>query len=357
MPRICRQDLVEMNGLITDALCRNLPAFYLKEQLKKMVGAMLQKQLEAVLLGVIAQRRETIKQGSKSYGDDLLGLMLTESESENQRQNECKTFYLAGHESTASLLSWTVMLLAVYPDWQERARAEVGMILNETLRLYSPVIAFFRACFHDTWVQDLFVPKGAAVTFPALAIRHGKELWGPDANDFDPERFKDGIFNACKHPRTLSFLPRPSSVRRPVVRIDGSQSRISEGVPWTTAHTQHAMKQGPRWAASLGVAEGAFPQHETSPLTPQSKTWISCPRVDWAGTKQPLALQSAVDLCGIRAGSISRFSGLWFPISKLEMPIILKTFSACPRICIPVPKSRSAPCPELPLLQSRDLPV
>ncbi|EFJ17198.1 hypothetical protein SELMODRAFT_421234 [Selaginella moellendorffii] len=206
----------------------------------------LQKQLEAVLLGVIAQRRETVKQGSKSYGDDLLGLMLTESESENQRQNECKTFYLAVHESTASLLSWTMMLLAVYPDWQERARAEVGMILNETLRLYPPVIAFFRACFQDTWVQDLFVPKGAAVTFPALAIRHGKELWGPDANDFDPERFKDGIFNACKHPRTLSFLPRPSSVRRPVVRIDGSQSRISEGVPWNTAHTQQAMKQGPR---------------------------------------------------------------------------------------------------------------
>ena len=72
------------------------------------------------------------------YGNDLLGLMLeacipTEHGGKQQQISlsmdeiihECKTFFFAGHETTALLLTWTVFLLSVYPEWQERLRKEV----------------------------------------------------------------------------------------------------------------------------------------------------------------------------------------------------------------------------------------
>ncbi len=73
-----------------------------------------------------------------SYGNDLLGLMLTATSQKTQDvkggkvhfgmqqlMDNCKTFFFAGYETTATLLTWTMMLLASHTTWQECARAEV----------------------------------------------------------------------------------------------------------------------------------------------------------------------------------------------------------------------------------------
>lgn len=44
--------------------------------------------------------------------------------------DECKTFFFAGHETTALLLTWTVMLLATNPEWQNKVREEVAQVCN-----------------------------------------------------------------------------------------------------------------------------------------------------------------------------------------------------------------------------------
>ncbi|EFJ28073.1 hypothetical protein SELMODRAFT_94541 [Selaginella moellendorffii] len=197
----------------------------------------LHQELDSLITGIIDERRNSVKSGrSNIYRNDLLGLMLKECDSSSNFTSrdlieECKTFYIAGHETTATLLTWTLMLLGGYPEWQERARAEVhevcgneipdgesvsrlkllGMILYETLRLYPPANEVTRECVEESWLQDLHVPKGVSVSFAIAGLHQDKELWGDDAGQFNPDRFKDGISRSCKHPNAFmpfSFGPR-----------------------------------------------------------------------------------------------------------------------------------------------------
>ncbi|KAH9309144.1 hypothetical protein KI387_037055, partial [Taxus chinensis] len=174
----------------------------------------------------------------KSYGDDLLGIMLSHahlhdgevdaSKNKLTRQqiiDECKTFFFAGHDTTAMLLTWTMMLLAANPSWQDNARHEIltacgtqlpdadsleklkvlGMVVNESLRLYTPASLLARQALRDMKVGGITIPEGLSVWIPTLAIHHDKEIWGEDADEFKPERFAKGAGSACKHP--MGFLP------------------------------------------------------------------------------------------------------------------------------------------------------
>lgn len=96
----------------------------------------LNTEITAMLRNVIEGKANALKTG-KSRVDDLLGLLLQYCENENESSTksigltieevieECKAFYLAGQETTSSLLTWTVVVLAMHPDWQEKARQEV----------------------------------------------------------------------------------------------------------------------------------------------------------------------------------------------------------------------------------------
>ncbi|CAN1762429.1 Cytochrome P450 709B2 [Linum perenne] len=185
-------------------------------------------------LGNIVKSR--LDSDSTTYGDDLLGLLIGSSSYNhkgdekkldlNEIIEECKTFFFAGHETTSNLLTWTIFLLSVHPDWQSRIREEVqtecvngvidnadtlsklrlvNMVLMEALRLYSPITELIREASEDSKVGDVTIPKGACVLIPITKIHRSKEHWGDDANDFNPWRFRDGIMKAVKHPS--AFLP------------------------------------------------------------------------------------------------------------------------------------------------------
>ncbi|BBN13250.1 protein MpCYP814-like [Marchantia polymorpha subsp. ruderalis] len=198
----------------------------------------LHKELEKSLQKIVQARLDIVQQEKgMSYGNDLLGLIVASSEDSNspnkahvrlttkQLIDECKTFFFAGQETTECLLTWTLMLLALHPEWQDRAREEVeevcqgmpldashlsrlkimGMVLHETARLYPPVISVTRVACKDMQLRNIFVPKGLSIEIPIISIHMDPDLWGEDASEFKPERFAHGVASACKHP--LGYMP------------------------------------------------------------------------------------------------------------------------------------------------------
>nr|POE45501.1 cytochrome p450 [Quercus suber] len=178
----------------------------------------IDKEIQASLKGIINKREKAIK-ASEARADDLLGILLESNLKEIQEHGnnknvgmnlqdvieECKTFYFAGQETTAALLVWTMIILGRYPSWQARAREEVTMILYEVLRLYPPIINLSRAVHVETKLGNLFLPAGIEVCTPAILVHHDHELWGDDANEFNPDRFAEGGLKATRG--QLSFIP------------------------------------------------------------------------------------------------------------------------------------------------------
>uniref|UniRef100_A0A2N9HMX7 Cytochrome P450 n=1 Tax=Fagus sylvatica TaxID=28930 RepID=A0A2N9HMX7_FAGSY len=183
----------------------------------------LDREIKSMLRNLIERRVNATTIG-ESTDDDLLGLLLQSSSQNNLPENasgtkdnglsieevieESKQFYLAGQETTSSWLAWTMIVLAMHPDWQEKAREEVlqvTMILYEVLRLYPPVIAQYQHAHMETKIGDISLPAGVDVVLPTLLIHHDPELWGDDAEEFKPERFSEGISKASKD--QLAFFP------------------------------------------------------------------------------------------------------------------------------------------------------
>lgn len=166
--------------------------------------------LDDVVLAMIRERRR-----SGVQRDDLLQMLMDtrdadtgEGMNDAQLRDEVMTIFLAGHETTANALSWSLYLMSRSPEVARRLRAEVQRVLGdrpatfedlaalqytrqvveETLRLYPPAWMIARAPVEDTELGGYFLPKRSLLLLSPWVVHRHPAYW-PDPEGFDPDRF------------------------------------------------------------------------------------------------------------------------------------------------------------------------
>ena len=187
------------------------------------------KRLNEIVCDIIEQRRQFPK-------DDLLSIMLRiEDENGNGLSDrelrdevmtaeggqpqappfqggERLTLLLAGHDTTANALTWTLMLLAQNPEAEAKLVAEVRsvlqeglptindlpklqyteMVLKESMRLYPPAWALGREVTHDCTIGNYHFTRGTTIIVSQW-VMHRDERFFDNPEQFSPERWNDNL--------------------------------------------------------------------------------------------------------------------------------------------------------------------
>jgi cytochrome P450 len=173
------------------------------------------RESRAVLDHFVGTRVDARLAGSHSgSADTLAALLATDDPNTNAplpREallDELKSLIVAGFETTAAGLFWSLYLLARHPEvaakWREELDRVLGgkaptaqdlprleytsQVIHEALRLYPPIHTLARDCVEEDEVDGYRMPRGVTVLISVYGIQRGA-AWGPDAESFRPERF------------------------------------------------------------------------------------------------------------------------------------------------------------------------
>lgn len=166
--------------------------------------------LDAAVRAMVDDRRST----DSAAAADMLELLLQTTDgdrlTEAEVRNEVVTFIVAGHETVASALTWTLALLAEHPEVAQRLAEEsdrvldgraanlgdlrrlefTRAVLDEALRLYPPAWLITRRALEGDVLADVDVPESSLVVLSPWLLHRHPDRWGqPDR--FLPDRFVD----------------------------------------------------------------------------------------------------------------------------------------------------------------------
>jgi cytochrome P450 len=187
-------------------------------------------EIRSLLEKLIRPRYEAAQRGDDMGKNDILTVFMAARDAQTGEPftfdglvDQVAMLFLAGHETSASALTWAAYLLAKAPDVQERVHAEAVEVMGqrppeqrdikamaltrnvfrETLRLFPPVGFMAREAAQTCPMRDKTVPKGSSVMIsPWLMHRHRERWEEPDA--FNPDRFDD---EASRDAIRQSYLP------------------------------------------------------------------------------------------------------------------------------------------------------
>ena len=157
-----------------------------------------------ILRDIIRKR----KSDNKKY-NDLLDMLLDaryedtgEPMLEEQILDEILILIIAGHETTANVLTWSLYLLATHPEELEIllqatqnisieecvTNKQLAAVINESMRLYPPAYASDRVALEDDSFEEYTFAKGTLIVLYYYGLHRNEKHW-PNATEFRPERF------------------------------------------------------------------------------------------------------------------------------------------------------------------------
>lgn len=229
------------------------------------------RRIRALLTDLTDRRRAEIAAGTAP--DDLATKILTTRDPATgqtfdtaEMVDQVAIFFLAGHETSAAALGWTLYLLATHPDVQTRVAAEAETletqifsdlsrlpftrdVFREALRLYPPVPMMVRETTQPESFRNRILPKRAQIVLSPWHLHRHTRLWdAPD--DFDPDRWQTA---AGRDAQKQAFIPFSAGPRV----CTGAGFAMAEGVLLTALLTRafdwHAMDPPPIPIAHLTV--------------------------------------------------------------------------------------------------------
>ncbi|KAH8119743.1 cytochrome P450 monooxygenase pc-1 [Phellopilus nigrolimitatus] len=176
------------------------------------------------------QEKKEIEEGAT-----LLDHLINYTEDTKILRDEILNIMIAGRDTTAATLAFALYCLAMHPEVLKRLREEIltvvgsernptyddlkemkflRAVINETLRLYPPVPFDQRSTINATTLPNKipgakpwYIPARTRVVYSVFLMHRRTDLWGPDAVDFDPDRFLDERLHRYLTPNPFIFLP------------------------------------------------------------------------------------------------------------------------------------------------------
>lgn len=169
-------------------------------------------ELNAVLYNIIEKRRQ-----DNEKHEDMLGILMDARDEEDgvgmtdtQVRDELMTIFLAGHETTANALSWTLYLLSQHPEVQKKLFDEIDSVVGsrnpvpedfmklpytqniiwESMRIYPPAFVIGREADEDVEIGGYHFKEGDTIMVSQYVMHHKPEYF-PNPESFCPERFEN----------------------------------------------------------------------------------------------------------------------------------------------------------------------
>ncbi|KAJ5114238.1 hypothetical protein N7456_002772 [Penicillium angulare] len=191
--------------------------------------------LTGVARELISRKRADAEKKVSGDARDIISVALNSGGfTDSMLENHLLTFLAAGHETTATSMTWALYALCLFPEVQRKLRTEVRerlpptldgsptvpitaelldslpylhAVCNEVFRIYPPAGLTRRVAVKDTTILGQHIRKGTTIVVSPLAVNISKGLWGDDATVFNPDRWlKPNQSNSGGGQTNFSFM-------------------------------------------------------------------------------------------------------------------------------------------------------